>query len=115
MKTRTAQHLGKLPDGRRVTRWPVLFVFNSNRPDATLGDWLNPRSCETDVIACTAREAADWALAQVIGIANVEITVIGPKGGTAARRFQGWESSIWSALCARHARAPLQMQLEVTP
>jgi hypothetical protein len=106
-----ARHLGTLPDGRRVTRWPITLYFNSNRPDSTVWDWLNPRTVQTDCIAPTAAAAADWALAQCVGIANVEVTVIGPKGGTAARRFQGWESSVWSAMVNRPARTPEQLGL----
>jgi hypothetical protein len=111
MPAKLARHIGKLPDGRRVTRWPVHIRFNSNRPDSTLWDWCNPREVETDCIAPTPAAAADWALAQCVGIANVEVTVYGPKGGTAASRFQGWESSVWSAMCARPARAAIQLNL----
>lgn len=102
-----AQYIGRYK-GRRVHRYPVRVTFNNSR--GRLADWLSPPRAEFAVIACTPADAADWARRWCGARAETEIDVYGPKGGR-TRRYIGYESAVWAAMCARDTAAPVQPDL----
>lgn len=89
-----AQFIRKV-DGKRYSRYPVRVLFN------------NPRACRTErvqitsVIASSPAEAANYIVAEIGDVPNVEITAYGPKGG-ATHRFIGYESAVYAAMMADH-------------
>ncbi len=107
-----ARPLGTLT-GRPVFRWPVLVRDGSRAalPGATIADYCRNTTQRLDVIAHKAAEAADLVQREFPGPC-VEIVVVGPRGGIAARRYRGWEGAIGAAL---FEPAPLTTKLLLAP
>ena len=95
-----ARFLAKVA-GRRVFSFPVEWTVGEYA--SLTQENVYPKGSER-IIAHTAREAADLvADPRTLGQhACVEISVWGPKGGLAAKRFWGWDRAIWNQMC--HAR-----------
>ena len=77
--------------GKPVFRFPVRITFGEQA--ALTQRCMYPEEV-VEVIAHTARDAADLIQREVAGVPCVEIEVFGPKGGIAAKRWQGFESAI---------------------
>lgn len=75
----------------KLKRVPVKILFNSSRHCETI------RKIETDVIAKTAEEAANWVRDRLYDVPETEIYAWGPKGGE-YYRYIGWESAIGDTL-----------------
>jgi len=83
--------------GRKVYEWPVEVTLNKGF-GGTLEDWTDPQREVWYVIAHRAADAADYVRKQFERRPETEITVYGPKGGKAARRFIGWYGAIGAEL-----------------
>lgn len=87
--------LGKL-NGKRIHKYAIQIDFNER---AALGlDNFQGRTQWISVTSDCPKKAAQWVLEKLPGTPCVEVTVYGPRGGEAARRFQGWEAAVWSAM-----------------
>ena len=86
MRTRAVGNIG----GRKVTSWVVQVTYGETA--ARTQRYVYPVGF-TRVLAPTAAEAADYVQREIKGIPCVEIEIYGPKGGVAARRWQGWDSA----------------------
>lgn len=100
-----AKLLGRY-QGKRVHDWPVVIHQS----------WLDRELHEDEVIVRVqsddARDAAELVAREVGARVSrpTEITVIGPKGGTAARRFIGWESmAMYGMMEARPTHVQLKL------
>jgi len=113
-RDRRARFLGRLPDGRRVSRYTVRVVRNERAasPHAPLDDMLaSGEEVEVEVLAASPADAAnlvrdEWAPHEPC----VEVLTWGPKGGCTSR-FVGWESHIGAVIAERHRRARQGQQL----
>lgn len=102
-KTMKARKLAIL-HGTPVFSFPV--VVTQGEWAATLQVNHYPKT-SIPVIARDARDAADLVLSEYAGEPCVEVVVYGPKGGIAAKRWQGYESAIGSMMFReRHAATP---------
>jgi hypothetical protein len=100
-----AHYLGRY-QGQRIHHWPVHYAIGEIA--SLTQQHIIPKGI-IDVIARTAREAADY-VADLLGeYACVELTVLGPKGGKAAHRWWGWDRSIWNQMLNR--KPDLQLRL----
>lgn len=77
--------------GKPVFRFPVKVTFGQRA--ALTQQNVYPKGV-VHVIAHTAAAAADLVQDEVRGIPCVEVEVFGPKGGVAAKRWQGFETAI---------------------
>jgi len=88
--------------GRKVYRVPVRISLSQYRDEP----WLfvtEPRVEEHLIIAHSAAEAANWAIANLASEPETEVVAFGPKGGE-TRRFFGWQSYIWRNIGLEHRR-----------
>lgn len=105
--TKRARFIGHYK-GRKVYAFPVEVTKNIG----VLGNidtWLNPGKEHWVVTSHTAADAANYVRDQFATRPETEITAYGPKGGRAAYRYVGFESSIWGQMMA--PRGPEQLAL----
>ena len=95
-KNLKARYLGTLK-GKRVFEFPVEATIGEQA--ALTQENIYPKF-RVDVIAHKAADAADLVAGDLGRFACVEISVWGPKCGLAAKRFWGWERSIWNQLAS---------------
>ena len=103
---RLAEHdaclLGRLPNGKRVYRFNVLWRMT----DTTSADFASVEGYEA-VTATSAAAACNWVRDSRTWTDPVEIWTRGPRGGRTSR-FMGYESIVAHAIMARVLDNPLQ-------
>ena len=87
---------------KRYVRYPVVITFGQ---ESYLTQQCRYKKVTVYVIAPSPQAARDLIYEELALIPCTEIEVIGPKGGTAARAFIGYESAIGNAMFSERRNA----------